>query len=476
MEKLKLLIVDDVEDNRLVLRAICRKLQNFEIKEAVNGLEAVELTQEWLPDIILMDIMMPVMDGYEASKIIKNLYPKTVIIVVTAVTDPNMQKNMSEIGVDTYIHKPIDRELIIFKLQSIGSSLLLKQGKLKTLSTKDALNPFNSDIRSFRTIFDITDEESMMDFGMWLIDQCSGRDVVACSRLDLIIELFYKLMRQGAKNQENLSIIIEESYEEIYITIKFEKAVVLEGRVLEILEQYKSEFIVKENILCARIKRYFEDKSFNTTIETKVTISTQERVSTQETVSTHSTQEIIEQTVTKEVHTIASEEKKLLRQSFTQKTSAVDYVSDIGGDILDEILDLASFDEEWREKLSTFEEEPTDENLVDFADKVLGAYSQTINSLFEFTALGYALSSLGVFLKNRADIVVQDPAKTKILILLLENLGYDLVSWRKHIFELQDTQDIHYLDSSFFSSCMQIEGIMGNKEIDVDDENDMEFF
>lgn len=461
MENLKLLIVDDVEDNRLVLRAICRKLQNFEIKEAVNGLEAVELTQEWLPDIILMDIMMPIMDGYEASKIIKNLYPKTVIIVVTAVTDPNMQKNMSEIGVDTYIHKPIDRELIIFKLQSIGSSLLLKQGKLKTLSKKDALNPFNSDIRSFRTIFDITDEESMMDFGMWLIDQCSGRDVVACSRLDLIIELFYKLMRQGAKNQENLSIIIEESYEEIYITIKFEKAVVLEGRVLEILEQYKSEFIVKENILCAKIKRYFEEKSFNTKIETKVTISTQE---------------IVEQTVTKEVHTINSEEKKLLRQSFTQKTSAVDYVSDIGGDILDEILDLASFDEEWREKLSTFEEEPTDENLVDFADKVLGAYSHTINSLFEFTALGYALSSLGVFLKNRADIVVQDPAKTKTLIMLLENLGYDLVSWRKHIFELQDTQDIHYLDSSFFSSCMQIEGIMGNKELDVDDENDMEFF
>lgn len=461
MENLKLLIVDDVEDNRLVLKAICRKLKNFEIKEALNGLEAVELTGEWLPDIILMDIMMPVMDGYEASRIIKDLYPKTVIIVVTAVTDPNMQKNMSEIGVDTYIHKPIDRELLIFKLQSIGSSLLLKQGKLKTLSKKDALNPFNSDIRSFRTIFDITDEESMMDFGMWLIDQCSGRDVVACSRLDLIIELFYKLMRQGTKNQENLSIIIEESYEEIYITIKFEKAIVVEERVLEILEQYKSEFIVKENILCARIKKYFEEKSFNTTIETKLTISTQE---------------VVEQTVTKEVHTIVSEEKKLLRQSFAQKTSAVDYVSDIGGDILDEILDLASFDEEWREKLSTFEEEPTDENLVDFADRVLGAYSHTINSLFEFTALGYALSSLGVFLKDRADMVVQDPAKTKTLIMLLENLGYDLVSWRRHIFELQDTQDIHYLDSSFFSSCMQIEGIMGNKEIDVDDENDMEFF
>ena len=137
---------------------------------------------------------------------------------------------------------------------------------------------------------------------------------------------------------------------------------------------------------------------------------------------------------------------------------------------------MASLDEEWREKLTTFEEMPSDENLKKFANGVLDVYAHTINSLFEFTALAYALTSLGVFLKEKAHIVVQDSNKTKTLIMLLENLGYDLVTWRKHIFEFQDTLDIHYLDSSFFSSCMQIEGIMSNKEIDVDDDNDMEFF
>lgn len=463
MSKLKLLIVDDVEDNRLVLRAICKKLENFEIKEAEDGLEAVEVTQDWLPDIILMDVMMPKMDGYEASKIIKNLYPQTVIIVVTAVTDPNMQKNMSEIGVDTYIHKPIDKELILFKLQSIGASLRLKKGKFKALSRKNALNPFNSDIRSFRIIFDITDTDSMMDFGMWLFDQCAGKDVVACGRLDLIVELFYKLMRQGTKNQENLSIIVEESYEEIYITIKFENTIVLEPRMSEILNAFESEFVVQKNILCAKLKKYIEEKNSN--FETERTTSTEETI-----------QEIVELKIVKEIHTVESKERELLRQSFTQKTCATDYVSDIGGDIVDEILDLASLDEEWREKLTTFEEMPSDENLKNFANGVLDVYAHTINSLFEFTALAYALTSLGVFLKEKAHIVVQDPAKIKTLIMLLENLGYDLVAWRKHIFELQDTLDIHYLDSSFFSSCMQIEGIMSNKDIDVDDDNDMEFF
>jgi CheY-like chemotaxis protein len=184
-----------------------------------------------------MDIMMPVMDGYEASKVIKKLYPEIVVIAVTAVIDPNMQKNMSEIGVDIYITKPIDKELILFKIQSIGSSMLLKQGEGKLLSKKDALNPFNSDIRSFKIIFDIADTESMMDFGMYLFDQCNATDVVACSRLDPIIELFYMLMRQGTRNAQRLSIIIEESYDELYITIRFENAIILEQKIVEIVEK-----------------------------------------------------------------------------------------------------------------------------------------------------------------------------------------------------------------------------------------------
>ncbi|MDQ1243867.1 MAG: hypothetical protein QG565_207 [Campylobacterota bacterium] len=469
MDNLKLLIVDDVEDNRLVLRAICRKLQNFEIKEANDGIEAIEATQEWLPDIILMDIMMPRLDGYEASKIIKKLYPQTVIIVVSAVADPNVQKNMSKIGVDTYIHKPIDKELLLFKLQSIGSSLRLRQGQFRTLSRKDAINPFNSDIRSFKIIFDIIDEESIMDFGLWLIDECASKNALACGRLDLAIELFYKLMRQGTKTHEPLSIIVEESYEEMYINIKFENPIVLEQRIAEIVDEHSSDFILKENIFCARVKKYFEQTTMHEAIPEAI-------IETKITVLTHETKDTIEQTITKEVHTIGSEEKELLRQSFTQKTSAVDYINDIGGDILDEILDLASFDNEWRDKLIELEEEPSEKNLINFTESVLGAYANTINSLFEFTALGYALSSLGVFLKNNSNDIVQDMNKLKILIMLLEHLGHDLASWRKHIFELQDTQDIHYLDSSFFSSCMQIEGIIGNKEIDVEDENEIEFF
>ena len=121
MNKVRLLIADDSDDNRLVLRAICRKLEGFEIKDAVDGLEAIEITQAWKPHIILMDIMMPKVDGFKASKIIKEQYPDIVIIAVTAVIDSNVEENMRSIGVDIYIQKPVDRELIRYKLQTIAA-------------------------------------------------------------------------------------------------------------------------------------------------------------------------------------------------------------------------------------------------------------------------------------------------------------------------------------------------------------------
>lgn len=477
MDKIKLLIVDDIEDNRLVLKAACKRLEGFEIQEAADGEEAVEIAKKWNPDIILMDVLMPKMDGFEASRIIKNLYPKTLIMVITAVADGAMQKNMSDIGIDTYINKPIDKELIRFKLQTMGLALRLKKREHQTLSSKKALNPFNADIRSFRTIFTIVDSESMMDFGMWLYEQCNTKETLACNKFDSIIELFYKLMSKAMKKGEEVSIIIEESYEEVYLTIKFNEEVVLGSDVIAVLERYYVEYIVQDSIFCVRLERFVKKEEIqieNVEVVTETLVQTVQQEVMQE-VMIEETQQI-QEIARKEVRIVESKEKDMLRQSFVNKTSAADYVDDIGGDVLDEILDLASLDEQWLEKLSLIEQHGTKEALIDFANNVLNVYVRALNNLFEFTALAYALSSLSAFIKDSAEVLSQDTAKLKTLAMLLEHLGTDLSSWREHIFVLQDTADIHYLDSSFFSSCMQIEGIISDKKLDVEDENDLEFF
>ena len=483
MTEIKLLIVDDVEDNRLVLNAICRKMEGFVIQEACDGLEAVAMCESWQPHIVLMDVMMPNLDGFEASRIIKERFPETIIMVVTAVIDPQMEANMSSVGVAAYVHKPIDKELIRFKIKNFASMLRTKSGQHAKLSAKEALNPFCSDVRTFKTIFDIIDAEGMMDFGVWVLARCEQHRSLSCSKADPIIELFYELMRQGIREEDHISIIIEENFEELFITMKFNKSVVLKSKMEELVNDLQSHCIIRENVVCVRLG--ISGETIKPLISVAPSIEKPVIVKHEPPVRTTAPKEMIkaevpsapkEDVIAKESRTIDTQEQELLRQSFVNKTSAVHYVSDIGGDVLDEIRDLESLDEEWIERLQTLETEPTVENIRRFTDGVLGVYVKAINNLFEFTALAYALSSLGTFMKEHADAIVSDNSKLKMLVMLTEYLGSDLTSWREHIFSLQDAGDIHYLDSSFFSSCMQIEQIVGNKEINTDDDNDMEFF
>lgn len=470
MGKVKILIVDDMDVNRFVLTNICEKLNNIEIREAENGIEAVNTVEQWHPDMILMDIMMPKMDGFEASKVIKMRYPSTMIIAITAMVDSSMEKNFASIGVFTYIHKPIDKELILFKLKSFCELIRSHNGKFKELSNVNALNPFTTDIRRLKTVFDIDDSESMMDFGMWIL----GKVAVSCYKVDMALELFYAIMRQNTFEQKVLSVVVEENFYEIFVTMESKEAFVPQRAVLALADKLGDMCVITDT--CVYLRMPLQDGTLLSTAPVKlpekhidVPIPTVEtKIESVEMISTPKK--------VQETRVVVGEEKDLLRQSFTQKTSAIEYVEDIGGDVLDEIRDLSSADNEWKEDLSRLDNEATVDNLYHFADSVLGTYIHAINGLFEFTALGYALSALAVSIKENAEGIIGDSKRLKTLLMLLEHLGEDLSSWREHIFISKDTADIHYLDSSFFSSCMQIEGIVSNKVVQSDDDDEMEFF
>lgn len=486
MEHLKLLIVDDVEDNRLILKAICRKMEGFEIREAKDGVEAIEAADEWRPNIILMDIMMPRLDGFEASKIIKERYPETIIMAITAVIDPQMEANMESIGVVAYIHKPIDKDIIRFKLQSFAALLRMKSGERKSLSSKAAVNPFSADIRYFKTVFEITDSDAMMDFGMWILSRCEGKILVSCAMVDNAIELFYELMRHGSRDANPLKIVIEESFDDIFVTMQFEKTIQLQPKGVTLVRDFGDQCIVRENTASVWLR--MRDQSTSLEQKNKPVTSKPSVLNAPITPPTPASRPvetplaIIEPlvaapVVSKETRTLRADEQDLLRQSYVHKTTAAEYVAEIGGDVLDEIRELASLDEEWQEKLTMIEKDPSAESIRIFTDGVLGVYVHAINGLFEFTALAYALSALGGVLKEHSAKLIADPSTLKKTLMLLEHLGHDLGSWRSHIFEVQDAQDIHYLDSSFFSSCMQIEGMVSDKAVvSAEDDNEMEFF
>jgi len=459
MEKIRLLIVDDVEDNRLVLRAICRKLEEFEISEAVDGHDAVDKCEVLRPHIILMDVMMPRLDGFQASKIIKERYPKTIIMVVTAVIDPKMEENMAAIGVAAYIRKPIDKELIRLKLQSYAGALFNGAHERTFSAGMVAINPFQKDIRSFKTIFEISSIDTIMDFGMWLLTKFECTRMKVCSNIDRIIELLYVLLHREIKLGESLTITIEESFDEIFINVPLQKIVEHNDNIDHLIRGLGSTCLISGKMVAFRIPLFALEENDIPFLQCKKEPSLP-----------------IPEETPKESRSLGDTEKHVLRESFIQKVTAVAYVKTLDADAYGEIHDLREAEREWMSWLDTLSLEGSEEDFYSFSNEVLGVYTSAISALYEFSGLSYAIVSLSTFLKAHAKLLSRDEIKRAQVLIYLEALREDLSSWIHHIFELQDAQDIHYLDASFFSSCMQIESIVTETEVDLGEDNEMEFF
>ncbi len=103
----RILIAEDVESNFLYLNAVLTRM-NAKIFWAKNGREAIDIfNQEKNIDLILMDLQMPEMNGYEATRIIKNENPSIPVIAQTAYAMSDDREKALEAGCDDYLAKPI---------------------------------------------------------------------------------------------------------------------------------------------------------------------------------------------------------------------------------------------------------------------------------------------------------------------------------------------------------------------------------
>ena len=106
---LKVLVVEDFEDTRLFLR-LALEDHGFIVFEAENGQKAVENADRDKPDVILMDLTMPLMDGFAAAKLIrqKENLKNVPIIAITAHQETDFRSDAKASGFDAYVTKPID--------------------------------------------------------------------------------------------------------------------------------------------------------------------------------------------------------------------------------------------------------------------------------------------------------------------------------------------------------------------------------
>lgn len=214
----KILIVDDNENNRMLLRALLEEYaedagEELNIHEAVNGLEASLIAEEQHFHLVLMDIMMPEMDGIEATRRIRACDAKTMIIAVSAVDDGNRQRQILRNGAEDYIAKPINANIFLARLVNYFS--LIESREAPKHHYDQATNLFTQEVYSRQFNFFIGNDDELSEFWeYYLLDSNDHNE-----QLSDAIRTVYALASIGIKIGAKLQIIVEESAEHMYITL-----------------------------------------------------------------------------------------------------------------------------------------------------------------------------------------------------------------------------------------------------------------
>jgi two-component system, OmpR family, KDP operon response regulator KdpE len=135
------LVVDDEPKLVDLVRTILEK-EDFNVLEAANGRQAIQRVREDLPDVVLLDVMMPEMDGFEALKEIRNGSNVPVIMLTVQATENDKVRGL-ELGADDYVAKPFDHRELVSRVRAV-----LRRASLPpTVSKSDGLIKVDDNLR-----------------------------------------------------------------------------------------------------------------------------------------------------------------------------------------------------------------------------------------------------------------------------------------------------------------------------------------
>jgi two-component system chemotaxis response regulator CheY len=427
----KVLIVDDNDNNRLTLNLLLEEIEGIEVYEAEDGQIAVEMCVKNHFDLIFMDIMMPNLDGFEATRYIKQVDKKTMIIALSALDDETSKHKMLSLGAEDYLTKPLYAEHF---LQRIKQYLRIIEHRNQELcKNQRALNPFNARVFHHTITFRLENEEALGEYwDYWLNGPKNVIDLSDCVRMIYGFSLW--LLKHGFE----CSVVVEENEEKLYMMLLHVNA--LKGTIIKsiLLKHFaNARYILGQEMLAFQLDK--------------------------------------EQLPMTQCVAISDEVQKILTKSHDNVLNAQDYVENTAVAFMPKIDALEAINDETDRAILTFEKEPNKHHLAVIYEN-FQEYADLLEELMDFEHLGFAVQTLINFLGTLTEDQFE-PEKVKRLSTMLLNLLSDLSAWRENIFITQVARDIHYLDSSLLSSCIQIEAIFEEKSIEASHhDDDIEFF
>lgn len=430
---MKILIVDDIEENRITIELLLEDFNNIEISQVKSGREAIDICKKEHFDIIFMDIMMPDIDGIIATRTIKSFDSKVMILALSALDDEKSKNKMLENGAEDYIVKPIEDKLFY---QRVKNYIQIVEYRSHKLSNINYINCFTDKIYSRSLNFNINSLHTLSEFWDYYLNETSYN----IEALEDCIRIIYAYGQFILNKNNDFSITAEENEENLFLTLS--PLNVINHLVVQrtLLKHYKNAiFILKDDKLSFRlpkIKLTEDNKKQN--IE------------------------------------ISDYQQDILSKTHFNKTTALDYVESTAISLMDKIEELENIEDLLQSAAISYETNKSQEHLDTITDN-LDAYIEVIGQLMQFEHFAYGLSSLNEFLKT-LDITDIDNQDHKKFCILFIHLLDDISQWRKNIFILKEANDVHYLDSSLLSSCLQIQSIFEKKDVQQEDEDNFELF
>jgi len=439
----KILVVDDNKNNRLTLQFILEDWEEenpntkLELFFAEDGKKAVSMCEKELYDIILMDIMMPEMDGIEATTLIRTGQNKSALIIACSALNDNEHKNkIITAGAEDYITKPIDSELF---LKRFTNYIGLIENRKEQHYNADAVNVINNEVYYRRTHFIIKNEIALSEFWEYFLLESSYADREEFSDM---IRLLYGLGSYQIKKNYNFNIFLEENDDDIYITM--DNVVLLKAALVE--------GIVKKNYSNANYKILGNKITFaiSKSFENKLEVQEKEELPLED---LQVENKIIEE---KPIEVAVTNDKAIANIAKESEVSIQTY------DFM-EPEDIAELEEITNDLRSLINLVGSSNIEIDEIEQLV-YYIQRFATVISIYSQTYAISSA---LKQLADDITKNIdtflEKASDISILCETFNRDLILWIQKLF-YDGAPSIDFLDSSIISNANMISSFIKESE------------
>jgi len=239
---MNILIVDDIDDNREILERLIQQYSRkysveTKVYSAKNGQEGVDICNEYAIDLIFMDIIMPVMDGLEATLLIKKEHPSIMIIVVSSENDEKIKTEILQAGAEDYVLKPFSSAIMINRLNNY--SKLINSRNSIGYQTK-AINIFTRNIYSYQLKFFLSNDDELAQFWETMLVRLEFQNHIA--QLSDFVRFLFRLGTFQLQKAYKCHIFVEEDEHNFYFTMDNMK-LLSANTIHQMIEKYYSNAV-----------------------------------------------------------------------------------------------------------------------------------------------------------------------------------------------------------------------------------------